>query len=89
MKDLSAETSAILFPKMYAIGLRVINVAQVYLKNGWAWVKKSIIQRSQVGHNIYSTETWITHANTKTKSVFIVISVNALTTDAESDDALC
>lgn len=49
------------------------NVSQVYFKNGWAWVKKTIIQRSQVGHNIYTTETWITHTNTKTKSVFIAL----------------
>lgn len=41
---------------------------------------KAIILRSQVGHNIYDIQTWITNTNTKGKNVFIhwVITLKAL-----------
>lgn len=41
---------------------------------------KSIILRSQVGHNIYNIQTWITNTNTKGENVFIdrVITLKAL-----------
>lgn len=37
-----------------------------------------IIPRSQVGHNIYKTQTWITHTNTKSVFISRVITLDAL-----------
>lgn len=54
------------------------NVSYVYLKmdesHGW----RTRLHRSHAGHNIYKTQTWITHTNTKSVFIYWVITLDAL-----------
>lgn len=73
-KDFITEQITFLFPNIYAISLCVIKLCVISLffkkidECGWK-TPKSIILRSQVDHNIYNFQTWITSTNTEGKTV--------------------